>query len=134
MRINDTMKNSKKILLALFIAASAGSFTFSSVAVAEEGRTSFSPTTAIDNVANKIDAALAAIADGKDHNAVAAIINEVKALTKEINASDKVAFKTSQARNEVKHALAEAKNGDLKTAAENLTKAKADFIALKSLL
>ena len=132
MRINDTMKISKKILLALFIAASAGSF--SSVSIAEEGRTTFSPSVAIDNVAKDIDTALAAITAKKDNDIVAGLIKDAKDTSKEINASDKVAFGVNKARNLLKNALAEAKNGDLVTAEDTLKKAKADFLALKSIL
>ncbi len=126
------MKISKKILLALFIAASAGSF--SSVSIAEEGRTSFSPAVAIDNVGKKIDEAIAGITAGKDNDIVAGLIKDAKDASKEINASDKVSFAVNKARNQIKNALAEAKNGDLKSAEETLKKAKADFAGLKSIL
>jgi hypothetical protein len=126
------MKITKKILLALTIAASAGSF--SSVSLAEEGRTSFSPAVAIDNVGKKIDIAIAAIDAGKDKDAVSALIKDAKDESKEINASDKVSFSVNKARTEIKNAASEAKNGDLKTAGETLKKAKADFAALKSIL
>lgn len=126
------MKMTKKILLALTIAASAGSF--STVSIAEEGRTTFSPSAAIDNVGKKIDEALAAIEAGKDNDVVAGLIKDAKDSSKEINASDKVAFSVNKARGEIKNAAAEAKNGDLKAAAETLKKAKADFAALKSIL
>ena len=132
MRMNDTMKISKKVLLALFIAASAGSFT--SVSIAEEGRTSFSPGDAVDNVGKKIDEAIAAIDAGKDKESVAELIKVAKDSSKEINASDKVSFATNKARNLIKNAASEAKNGDLKTASESLKKAKADFASIKSQL
>ena len=119
-------------MLALFIAASAGSF--SSVSIAEEGRTTFSPSVAIDNVAKDIDTALAAITAKKDNDIVAGLIKDAKDTSKEINASDKVAFGVNKARNLLKNALAEAKNGDLVTAEDTLKKAKADFLALKSIL
>lgn len=121
------MKISKKILLALFIAVSAGSFSSVSIAETAAG-------VAIDNVGKKIDLALAAIAAGQDSAAVAALIKDAKDASKEINASDVVSFATNKARNEIKNAAAETKNGDLKTAAENLKKAKSDFAKIKPML
>lgn len=107
------MKNTKKILLALFIAASAGSFSSVSFAEVGEGRVSYGPAQACEMVVEKLKQADAAAAAKAANEAVVAELQQAKDLTKEINASDKVAFKVNAARSAIKKAIIEAKNGHL---------------------
>ncbi len=128
------MKNSKKILLALAIAASAGSFSSVSFAESDPGRVSYSPAQAVDMVVEKLNQASAAIAAGASSDAVVAELQQAKDLTKEINANDKVAFKSSKARDIVKKAILEAKNGHLPEAAELIKEAAKGMQETKSLI
>lgn len=105
------MKNSKKVLLALMIAASAGSFSSVSYAELDAGRISYSPTQALDEVSSNLKKADEAIAKGAANDAVVAELQVAKDMTKEVNANDKVAFKMSKARDFIKKAIIEAKNG-----------------------
>lgn len=126
------MKNSKKILLALLVAASAGSFSSVSYAELDGGRVSYSPQEALGLVNEKLTQANAAIAAGAANEAVVAELQQAKDYTKEVNANDKVSFKLSKARDSIKKAILEAKNGHLPEASTLIKQAISGVAEAKS--
>jgi hypothetical protein len=117
------MRNSKNIVLSLIISAAMG--LFSSLALAEGGLPD------VENVCAKIKESSAALASGASNETVAAIVKQAIGLTKDIIVSDKVTIERTKATSGLKKAATALKNDDRKTAEESLTKASADFEALK---
>ena len=126
------MKLLKHIALGLFLALSTAGAT--SAFAYEEGRVSFSPADAIDNVSAKIKEAQDAIANKADGSAIADLIKEASDLNKEINANDKIDRTRQKLNLHLKKARNAAKSGKLEEASEHLNKAAEGYPKLKSLL
>lgn len=125
------MKLLKTIALGLFLAASTAGV--SSVAFAEdEGRVTFAPSVAIDNVIAKIKETQDAITAGVDSKEIAAMIKEARDLNKEINANDKVDIGRQRANSELRKARGLAKKGELEEASKLLGEAAEKFADLKN--
>lgn len=126
------MKTLKKIALALCIAASMGAVSTS--VMAEEGRTTYEPTVAIDMVAAKTGVALNALEQGADATEVDGLIIAILAASKEINASDKVFAKRDKVHSKLKAARKDLKDGNRQGAEQELRDAQKAFLALKEIL
>lgn len=126
------MKILKKILLALAIASSIG--VFSTQALAGEGRVSYKPIDAINNILKQIRATIDAIEAGAEGEQATAMIKKCLAMSKEIYANDKVDRARSRANKHLKAARTEAKKEELQIADEHLRKAYKGFEGLKKLL
>lgn len=124
----------KKIVLALFIAASMGAVSSPVWAEASDGRIVYQPAEAIDLVSGKIKAAIDAISSGSDGETVSALIKEALDASKEVNANDKVDIARSRANNKLKAARAHAKKSALQEADQELKAAHKAFQDLKGLL
>lgn len=128
------MINLKKFALALAISTSIGTFSTFALAEADAGRTVYSPTAAIDLVAGKVGTALDALKNGQTADQVDDLIKEALSSSKEINASDKVFAARDKIHNKLKSARKHIKDGDNKSAEDDLTAAQKSFLALKDLL
>lgn len=127
------MKTLKTIALSLAMVFSIGTFSSSAVAY-EEGRTTYSPATAIEMTVDKAKAAKAAIAAGAKGEEVAALIKKASDASKEINANDVVDRNRQRANNHLKKARKAAKNGDMEGATLHLDKGIEGLEALKGML
>ncbi|MEI6708600.1 MAG: hypothetical protein WCK96_15870 [Methylococcales bacterium] len=126
------MRTLKKIALALCIAASMGAVSTS--VMAEEGRTTYEPTVAIDMVAAKTGEAITALEQGADVAKVDALIKDTLAASKEINASDKVFAARDKVHSKLKAARKHLTEGATQEAEQELRDAQKAFLALKSIL
>jgi len=127
------MKTLKKVVIALFFAASMGAV--STPAMAEDpGRIVYAPGAAIDMAISKVAAAIDALSKGEDAAKVSDIAKEALDASKEINANDRVDAARSKANNKVKSARTHLKNGDRQTAETELRAAEKGFMDLKSLM
>ena len=126
------MKILNQLLLAFTIALSLGAV--STQALAEEGRISFKPVDAIDNVVKQIRATIHAIDGGAEGEVAYKMIMDALKLSKEINANDKVDIARSRANGKLKKARAEAKREELQKADAHLNEALKAFNDLKKLL
>lgn len=125
------MRNFKKVLLALLVAAAMGSA--SSVAMAEAAKVP--PAEAIDAIHNKIQAASALIsAGGESREDVANLLKQAKDLSKEVSANDKVDFKRQKAQGELKKAISAAKAGNMEEAQEAIKSVEGVLAEMKSLI
>lgn len=125
------MKNFKKLVLALSVAASISAF--SSVSLAEKAK--IPPLEAIASVEAQIAAANTMIAAGgvsKEEQMDA--IKKAKDLTKEISANDRVDFKRQGAQGDLKKAITEIKEGKKEQALETLKAASALLVEMKGLV
>lgn len=127
------MKILKSAVIAFSLAVAAVG-SFSTVAVAEEGRTSFTPLDAVKRVENHITAAETAIANGADGADVAAHIKKAGDACKEINANDKVSRETSKVLKHLKAAGVSAQAANLQEAKEHLAGAREAIKALKTFI
>lgn len=106
----------------------------SASAETDAGRVTYKPAEAIDMVVAKIQAAIEGISKGASNEEAAALIKPAIDLSKEINANDKVDNARSKANRKLKSALTHAKDSSLQEAEQELSDAKKDFEALKSLI
>ncbi|MGY6277450.1 hypothetical protein [Methylomonas sp. MgM2] len=128
------MKIFKSAAIAFSLTVAMGSFSTSAVAESDPGRISYAPVDVINEVSNRIDAAVTAINNGAEDADVAALIKKARDFTKELNANDKVARETAKVRNHLKAAEAAAKTANLTEAKEHLATAKQANEGLKGLL
>jgi hypothetical protein len=127
------MRSYKKILLALVIAASTGTFSSASFAVAEHAKVN--PATLIDTIAGEINAANALIAaGGESRDDVLNLVKRAKDLTKEVSANDKVDFKRQRVQGEMKKAITEIKAGNMEDASATLKQVISTLNEMKSLI
>ncbi|MGR8930060.1 MAG: hypothetical protein ACU836_05415 [Gammaproteobacteria bacterium] len=126
------MKIFKSAAIAFSLTAAMGSF--STAAVAEEGRISYAPINVINEVSARIDTAVTAINNGAEDAEVAALIKKARDFTKELNANDKVARETAKVRQHLKNAESAAKTANLTESKEHLGAAKQANEGLKGLL
>lgn len=130
------MKNFKKTTLSLLVAATLGLGAVSSVAFAESdpGRVTYSPTQAITMVSDKLQAAIDAQVAGGDAEAVTKLVKDAIDAVKEINANDKVARASSKARDVMKDARADIKDGKTQQGEQKLREAQKMVQDLKGLI
>ena len=128
------MINFKKVALAIAISTSIGSFSSQAFAEADSGRIVYSPADAIDLVAGKVGIALEALKKGESADAVDDLIKNALSSSKEINASDKVFAARDKIHNKLKSARKHIKDGDNKSAEDDLAAAQKAFTALKDIL
>jgi hypothetical protein len=128
------MKLLKNIVLAVFMAVSVAGVSTTAFAETDAGRVTYKPAEAINNLVTKIKEAQAAIAAGKTDAEVLTLVQEAKALGKEINANDKVDRARAKATIHIAKAIGAVKEKDQKLANEHLTAAIPEFEALKSLI
>jgi len=128
------MKIFKSAAIAFSLTVAMGSFSTSAVAESDPGRISYAPVDVINEVSNRIDAAVNAINNGAEDADVAALIKKARDFTKELNANDKVARETAKVRQHLKNAESAAKTADLTGAKEHLAAAKQANEGLKGLL
>lgn len=126
------MKILKSALVAFSLAIAMGSF--STAAVAAEGRTHFKPIDAVKLVGDHINAAEAAINNGATGAEVAAHIKKAADSCEEINANDKVSRETSKVIKQLKASLASAKADSLQETKDGLEKAKQLLENVKKLI
>ncbi len=126
------MKILKSAAIAFSLTVAMGSF--STAALAEDGRTTFKPIDAIKGVLDRITTAETAINNGVDGAEVAVLIKSAADYAKEINANDKVARENSKALIHFKAAITSAKAANLQESKEHLAKARAVVESLKKLI
>jgi hypothetical protein len=126
------MKIIKSAVIAFSLAAAMGSF--STIAVAEEGRTTYRPIDVINGIQERIADAVTAINNGAEDADVAALIKKASDFSKELNANDKVDRENSKVKGHLKAAIASAKAANLQESKEHLAKAKETAEGLKKLL
>ncbi|MEN9756308.1 MAG: hypothetical protein RL755_495 [Pseudomonadota bacterium] len=128
------MKALKKIALAVMVAASLGAVSSTAFAESDPGRIVYSPTTAIEMTAGKVQVALDALIAGSDTETVAKLIKEASDATKEINASDSVFRASTKANNMIKAARNHVKEGANQQAEQELRNAHQAVLDLKKIL
>lgn len=126
------MKIIKSAVIAFSLAAAMGSF--STTALAEDGRTTYRPIDVIKGIQDRIDDAVTAINNGAEDADVAALIKKASDFSKELNANDKVDRENSKVKGHLKAAIASAKSANLQESRDHLTKAKETAEGLKKLL
>jgi len=126
------MKILKSAVIALSLAAAMGSF--STTAVAEEGRTTHRPIDVINGMQERIADAVTAINNGAEDAEVAALIKKASDFSKELNANDKVDRENSKVKGHLKAAITSAKAANLQESRDHLAKAKETAEGLKKLL
>ncbi|MEQ1636953.1 MAG: hypothetical protein ABL903_09675 [Methylococcales bacterium] len=125
------MRNYKKILLALFIAASLGAF--SSVSFAEKAK--YPPAEVIDKMVGKLNEANALMAaGGESRDDVLNLVKEAQSFSKEISANDKVDFKRQGLQGQLRKAMTEIKAGKMEAAIAILKEAISTSAEMKSLI
>jgi hypothetical protein len=128
------MKALKKIALAAMVAASLGAVSSTAFAETDAGRIVYSPTTAIEMTAGKVQVALDALIAGSDAETVSKLIKEASDATKEINASDSVFRASTKANNMIKAARNHVKEGANQQAEQELRNAHQAVLDLKKIL
>ncbi|MDQ5940179.1 MAG: hypothetical protein QG557_1129 [Pseudomonadota bacterium] len=128
------MKALKKIALAVMVAASLGAVSSTAFAESDPGRIVYSPTTAIEMTAGKVQVALDALTAGTDAETVSKLIKEASDATKEINASDSVFRASTKANNMIKAARNHVKEGAVQQAEQELRNAHQAILDLKKIL
>lgn len=128
------MKALKKIALAAMVAASLGAVSSTAFAETDAGRIVYSPTTAIEMTAGKVQVALDALTAGTDAETVSKLIKEASDATKEINASDSVFRASTKANNMIKAARNHVKEGAVQQAEQELRNAHQAILDLKKIL
>jgi hypothetical protein len=126
------MKILKSAVIALSLTAAMGSF--STAAVAEDGRTTYRPIDVIKGIQDRIADAETAINNGAEDAEVAALIKKASDFSKELNANDKVDRENSKVKGHLKAAITSAKAANLQETKEHLAKAKETAEGLKKLL
>ena len=127
------MKALKKIALAAMVTASLGAVS-SSVLADDPGRIVYSPTTAIEMTAGKVQVAIDALTAGTEAETVSKLIKDASDATKEINASDSVFRASTKANNMIKSARNHVKEGATQQAEQELRSAHQAILDLKKIL
>ena len=127
------MKALKKIALAAMVTASLGSVSSSALAD-DPGRIVYSPTTAIEMTAGKVQVAIDALTAGTEAETVSKLIKDASDATKEINASDSVFRASTKANNMIKSARNHVKEGATQQAEQELRSAHQAILDLKKIL
>jgi len=128
------MKALKKIALAAMVAASLGAVSTTTFAESDPGRIVYSPTTAIEMTAGKVQVALDALTAGTEAETLSKLIKDASDATKEINASDSVFRASTKANNMIKSARNHVKEGAMQQAEQELRSAHQAILDLKKIL
>ncbi|MDT8407184.1 MAG: hypothetical protein RQ715_08035 [Methylococcales bacterium] len=127
------MKMLSKATIALFLSLATAGVSTTAQAY-EEGRTTYAPAQAIDNVLSLAQEAASLIASGAAAEDIADKIKAASDMSKEINANDQVDIARNRANKHLKKARNEAKKGNIESASEHLNTGIDAFGKLKSLL
>ena len=127
------MKALKKIALAAMVTASLGAVSSSALAD-DPGRIVYSPTTAIEMTAGKVQVAIDALTAGTEAETLSKLIKDASDATKEINASDSVFRASTKANNMIKSARNHVKEGAMQQAEQELRSAHQAILDLKKIL
>jgi len=92
------------------------------------------PIEGIDATLEQVGEALKAINDKASGDVIIGNIKDALALSKEINANDKVDRNRNRANDSLKKARSDVKNGDLTKATEHLKEAEQRFAELKGMI
>jgi len=92
------------------------------------------PIEGIDATLGQVGEALKAINDKASGDVIIGNIKDALALSKEINANDKVDRNRNRANDSLKKARSDVKNGDLTKATEHLKEAEQRFAELKGMI
>ncbi|PPD42209.1 MAG: hypothetical protein CTY16_15080 [Methylobacter sp.] len=130
------MKLLKSAALATTLALSLGSFSATAdiclgMACMYNRMT---PTEGIEATVGQVNEALKAINDNAGEEAIIKNIKDALAVSKEINANDKVDRNRNRANDYLKKARTAVKDGDLAKATEHLKEAEKRFLDLKSMI
>jgi hypothetical protein len=128
------MKALKKIALAAMVTASLGAVSTTAFAESDPGRIVYSPTTAIEMTAGKVQVALDALTAGTEAETLSKLIKDASDATKEINASDSVFRASTKANNMIKSARNHVKEGAMQQAEQELRSAHQAILDLKKIL
>lgn len=128
------MKALKKIALAAMVAASLGAVSTTTFAESDPGRIVYSPTTAIEMTAGKVQVAIDALTAGTEAETLSKLIKDASDATKEINASDSVFRASTKANNMIKAARNHVKEGAMQQAEQELRSAHQAILDLKKIL
>ena len=128
------MKALKKIALAAMVAASLGTVSTTAFAESDPGRIVYSPTTAIEMTAGKVQVAIDALTAGTEAETLSKLIKDASDATKEINASDSVFRASTKANNMIKSARNHVKEGAMQQAEQELRSAHQAILDLKKIL
>ncbi|MBV5302096.1 MAG: hypothetical protein NTZ45_07310 [Methylococcales bacterium] len=128
------MKALKKIALAAMVAASLGAVSTTAFAESDPGRIVYSPTTAIEMTAGKVQVAIDALTAGTEAETLSKLIKDASDATKEINASDSVFRASTKANNMIKSARNHVKEGAMQQAEQELRSAHQAILDLKKIL
>ncbi|MEN9898030.1 MAG: hypothetical protein RLZZ66_1679 [Pseudomonadota bacterium] len=124
----------KKIALAAMVTASLGAVSTTAFAESDPGRIVYSPTTAIEMTAGKVQVAIDALTAGTEAETVSKLIKDASDATKEINASDSVFRASTKANNMIKAARNHVKEGAMQQAEQELRSAHQAILDLKKIL
>jgi hypothetical protein len=130
------MKLLKSAVVATTLALSLGSFS-TTAEVCLGMACMYNKMTAaegIDATLGQVNEALKAITDKAGDDVIITNIKEALAVSKEINANDKVDRNRNRANDSLKKARAAVKGGDLAKATENLKEAEKRFSDLKGMI
>jgi hypothetical protein len=128
------MKALKKIALAAMVTASLGAVSTTAFAESDPGRIVYSPTTAIEMTAGKVQVAIDALTAGTEAETLSKLIKDASDATKEINASDSVFRASTKANNMIKSARNHVKEGAMQQAEQELRSAHQAILDLKKIL
>lgn len=128
------MKLLRKVLLSLVIAGSMGAVATPVMAESDPGRITYAPADAIKLMADKVQAAIDAVAAGSSAEEVSALVKDALDMGKEINANDKVDVARARASGKLKNVRNNAKKGSLDGAEATLKEALKEINDLSSLL
>lgn len=128
------MKALKKIALAAIVTASLGAVSTTAFAESDPGRIVYSPTTAIEMTAGKVQVAIDALTAGTEAETLSKLIKDASDATKEINASDSVFRASTKANNMIKSARNHVKEGAMQQAEQELRSAHQAILDLKKIL
>jgi hypothetical protein len=125
------MKTLQKVLFALVVATSMGSF--SSVAMAEKAK--YPPAEVIDKISGKVAEVSALLtAGGESREDVVNLLKEAMSFSKEVSANDRVDFKRQRLQGEIRQAIAKAKAGEHNEALGILKQVTTTLAEMKSLI
>jgi hypothetical protein len=124
----------KKIALAAMVTASLGAVSTTAFAESDPGRIVYSPTTAIEMTAGKVQVAIDALTAGTEAETLSKLIKDASDATKEINASDSVFRASTKANNMIKSARNHVKEGAMQQAEQELRSAHQAILDLKKIL
>jgi molecular chaperone DnaK (HSP70) len=128
------MKALKKIALAAMVTASLGAVSSTAFAESDPGRIVYSPTSAIEMTAGKVQVAIDALTAGTEAETLSKLIKDASDATKEINASDSVFRASTKANNMIKSARNHVKEGATQQAEQELRSAHQAILDLKKIL